>query len=84
MILAYITIINQIWLELIINPQTYKEGMFHSGSMVSKNSLKSKGKWAVGGIWMFFVKTVMGQIGQMKSMVLNKNHIQMSPYDMEP
>lgn len=57
--------------------------MFHSGSMVSKGASKSKGKWAVGGIWMFFVKTVMGQIGQMKSMVLNKTYIQVTPYDVD-
>ena len=57
--------------------------MFHYGSMVRQGANKSKGKWAIGGIWNFFVKTVVGQIGQMKTMILNKNHIPMASYDME-
>lgn len=84
MILAYITIINQIWLELIIDPSSYNEGMFHFGSMVSKGARKSKGKWAIGGIWNFYVKNVVGQLGQMKSMILGKKNIPVCSYDREP
>lgn len=69
MITAYITIINTILLELVIDPSSYKEGMFNFASMVSKGSHKVKGKWQITGIWAFFVKSVFSQIGQLKSMV---------------
>lgn len=58
MILAYITIINTIWLELVIDPSFYHDGMFNFASMVSKGARKVKGKWSITGIWGFFIKSV--------------------------
>lgn len=72
MILAYISIINAIWIELVIDPGFYHDGMFNFASMVSKGARKVKGKWSITGLWGFFVKSVFGQIGQLKSMVLSK------------
>ena len=63
MILAYICIINTIWIELVIDPACYHDGMFNFASMVSKGARKVKGRWSITGMWGFVVKSFFGQIG---------------------
>lgn len=61
MILAYITIINDIWLELIINPNSFKKTSFHFGSLMSR------GGKAITNIFNFVVRNQCQQINLLKS-----------------
>lgn len=61
MILAYITIINDIWLELIINPNSFKTTSFHFGSLMSK------GGKAITNIFSFVIRNQCHQISLLKT-----------------
>ena len=56
MITAYITIINDILLELILNPGSFNKGSFHFGSLIAR------GGKAIMGIFTFLIKNLFQQL----------------------
>lgn len=56
MITAYITIINDILLELILNPSSFNKTSFHFGSLIAR------GGKAIMGIFTFLIKNLFQQL----------------------
>jgi hypothetical protein len=55
-ITSYITIINDILLDLILNPSNFNKGSFHFGSLIAK------GGKAIMGIYTFLIKNLFQQL----------------------
>ncbi len=61
MILAYISIVDDLILELLMNPNNYKPGFFHFGSILAR------GGKAIINIFKFLIKNSLQQLSLLKS-----------------
>lgn len=75
MILAYITLINDILLELILNPGSLKKGSFHLGSMMSK------GGKAITNIFSFVIRNQCQQMMLLKSQFCSSFKVYNNAFD---